>query len=82
MSTWKRAIQAGYWPSQDTYLAPELLVSREVPIMAKGLLEEGQQDGDNDARFQCLTEQDEEDCWIAKMCQHRIRFSGNRKCFC
>ena len=44
-----------------TYLAPELLVSGEVTVMAKSLLQECQKNGDNDTRFQCLTEQDEED---------------------
>ena len=29
--------------------------------MAQGLLQESQQNGDNDARLQCLTETDEED---------------------
>ena len=29
--------------------------------MTQSLFQESQQDGDNDARFQCLTEQDEED---------------------
>lgn len=44
-----------------TYLAPKLLISRAVTLVAKSLLQESQQDGDNDARLQCLTEQDEED---------------------
>ena len=44
-----------------TYLTLELFVSGEITVMAEGLLQEGQQDGDNDARLQRLTEQDEED---------------------
>ena len=34
-----------------TYLAPELLVSSGIIVMAKHLLQESQQDGDNDARL-------------------------------
>ncbi len=44
-----------------TYLASELLVSGEVTVMAKSLLQESQQHGDDDASLQCLTETDEED---------------------
>lgn len=44
-----------------TYLAPELLVSSGITIMAKGLLQESQQNGDNDASLQGLAEADEED---------------------
>lgn len=47
-----------------TYLASKLFVGRAVIVMAKSLLQESQQDGDNDARLQCLTEQDEEDLTI------------------
>lgn len=39
-----------------TYLAPKLLISRAVTLVAKSLLQESQQDRDNDARLQCLTE--------------------------
>lgn len=34
--------------------------------MAKSLLQESQQNGDNDARLQGLTETDEEDCGTSK----------------
>ena len=44
-----------------TYLAPELLVSSGITVMAKSLLQKSQQNGDNDASLQCLAEADEED---------------------
>lgn len=40
--------------------------------MAKSLLQESQQNGDDDAGFQCLTETDEED-W---QCQERSALSS------
>ena len=46
---------------EKTDLTPELFVSRGITIMAKGLFQESQENGDNDASFQCLTETDEED---------------------
>lgn len=46
---------------EKRYLAPELFVSRRITIMAQGLLQESQKNGDNDASLQCLAETDEED---------------------
>lgn len=46
---------------EKTHLAPELFVSRGITIMAKSLFQESQENGDNNASLQCLTEADEED---------------------
>ena len=61
-----------------TYLAPKLLVSGEVTVVAKRLLEESEENGDNDAGFQCLAEKDEEDFTVQKMHQHCFQFSQIR----
>lgn len=44
-----------------TYLTPESLVCDGITVMAQSLLQEGQQNRDNNAGLQCLTETDEED---------------------
>ena len=59
-----------------TYLAPKLLVSGEVTVVAKRLLEESEENGDNDAGFQCLAEKDEEDFTMQRYIS--IVFSSHR----
>lgn len=44
-----------------TYLTPELPVCSGIAVMAKSLLQESEQNGDNDASLQSLAETNEED---------------------
>ena len=62
-----------------TDLAPQLLVSGEVTIMAKSLFQKSQQDGDNDTRLQCLTKTDKEDFAIYRSISIVFFVSQTRK---
>jgi hypothetical protein len=53
-----------------THLADELLIRARVAVRAQGLLEEGEEDGDDDARLQAFPEADEEDCRHTSLGEH------------
>jgi len=50
--------------SRSTYLADQLLSYFGIRLRSEGLLEEGQENGDDYTRFEAFAEADEEDCGL------------------
>jgi hypothetical protein len=51
------------WTRAKAHLTDELFVRGWIVLRTEGLLDEGQQDGDDHARFQAFSQTDEEDWW-------------------